>query len=57
MVCGVWKEFLELLDAFCSNIAGLEPVVATGLLLVQSGGFLELRFEIILVRLISSKDI
>ena len=52
MVCGVLKEFLE---HFASNIAGLELVVATGLLLVQSVGFLELRFEIILVRSVAGE--
>lgn len=57
MVCGVLKEFLKLLNALCSNIAGLELVVATGLLLVQSGGFLELRFEIILVRSVAGERV
>lgn len=38
-----WRSYLELFwTHFCSNIAGLELVVATGLLLVQSGAFREL---------------
>lgn len=47
MVCGVLKEFLE---HFASNIAGLELVVATGLLLVQSIAIFEGHLNFIVER-------